>query len=207
MLLYRILKPIAVFLVRLILPFKILKKERLFKNNGGLYICNHYTLLDVAFIASLEKGPVHFLGKSELFKSKLGKWFFNKTGVIPVNRDKTDASAILRGLKLLKAGNKLSVFPEGHRNKTKEEILEIQGGAGIFAIKSKCPIQPVIMVRKPKPFRLNYLMVGEPFELCEFYDKKITSADYDLIGNILKEKLLTLKNELREYLLKKGKKV
>jgi len=194
-------------LVRLFLPFKTLRKDRLIKNSGCLYICNHYRIFDAVFVASLEKGQIHFVGKSELLKTRIGKWFFTKIGVIPVNRDNTDAVALIKGIKLLKDNKKLSVFPEGTRNKTDKEILEIKGGAGIFAIKSKKPIQPVTMLKKSRFFRMNYLMVGEPFELSEYYGKKLTSEDYENIGALLKEKMLALKNELREYLLLKGKKV
>jgi len=205
--LYQIVKAIILPIVRIILPFKILRRDRIINNKGSLYICNHYRVLDVSYIASLEKGKIHFIGKSELFKSKIGKWLFTKVGVIPVNRDKTDAIAIMKGIKLLKEGKKISVFPEGTRNKTNKELLDIKGGAGIFAIKSKCPIQPVMMLKKPRYFKKTYLMVGETFELSEFYDRKLTSADYDNIANIIIEKMLALKNELREYLISKGKKV
>jgi 1-acyl-sn-glycerol-3-phosphate acyltransferase len=208
MFLYKLVRAIILPFVRLILPFKVLKKDRLNSDTGRLIICNHFRILDVAYISSLQKEQIHFIGKSELFKSKIGKWFFTKVGVVPVNRDKTDALAIIKGIKLLKEGKKISIFPEGTRNKTTDkELLEIKGGAGIFAIKSKCPIQPVMMLKKPRYFKTTYLMVGEPFELSEYYDKKLTSDDYDTIGNIIKDEMLKLKNELKEYLISKGKKI
>lgn len=42
---------------------------------------------------------------------------------------------MMTAMKLLKDGNKLVVFPEGTRNKVNEELQEIKGGAGVFAVK------------------------------------------------------------------------
>ena len=79
-------------------------------------------------------------------------------------------------LKCLKNNEKVAIFPEGTRNKTKtNDLQEIKGGAGVFAVKAKCCVVPMMMLKKPKLFCKTKVIVGEPFELSEFYDLKLAS--------------------------------
>ena len=64
---------------------------------------------------------------------------------IPVNRDGNDVRALLDCLKCLKNGEKISIYPEGTRNKTGEGMLPFRHGAAAMAIKAKVPIIPVMM--------------------------------------------------------------
>lgn len=205
MFLYRLLRFILMPIMRIIMPFKVYHKDRVLEGGGSLYICNHYRKMDIFYMASLDKKPVHFIAKAELFKNPIAKRLFTRLGVIAVNRDSNDITALLKGLKYLKAGQKLSLFPEGTRNKGEQELLELKGGAGLFAVKAKVPIQPVMQYTKARYFKKNYLIVGQPFELSSYYGKKLSSADFDDINMIMRDKMLELKGELIDLLKSKGK--
>ena len=61
--------------------------------------------------------------------------------------------------------------------------------------------------RQPKPFKVAHILYGKPFELTEFYDKKLTEEELAKADDIIKEKILGLKREHAEYLAaKKSKK-
>ena len=92
------------------------------------------------------------------------------------------------------------------RNKTGEELQELKGGAGVFAVKTKSPVVPVMFLKKPRIFRRTFYIVGKPFELDEFYDKKLVKEDYDKIDSIIRDKMLKTREKLKEYRRKKGKK-
>lgn len=205
MYLYRFLKFLLMPIMRLIFPFKIYEMQRVINQGGGLIICNHYRKVDVFYVASLDKKPIHFIAKAELMKSPLAKGLFTRLGAIPVNRDSTDVGALMKGLRHLKDGRKLSLFPEGTRNRSGQVLLELKGGAGLFAVKSKKPIQPVMQYGRAKYFRKNYLIVGEPFELTEYYGKRLTAKDFDDINDIMRDKMLNLRQELIEKMRENGK--
>lgn len=205
MYLYRFLKFLLMPIMRLILPFKVYEKGRVIKEGGGLIICNHYRKVDIFYVASLDKKPIHFIAKAELMKNPIAKALFTRLGTIPVNRDSTDVGALMKGLRYLKDGRKLSLFPEGTRNKSNQVMLELKGGAGLFAVKSQKPIQPVMQYGRAKYFRKNYLLVGEPFELSDYYGKRLTAKDFDDMNDIMRKKMLELRQELIEKMRADGK--
>ena len=104
--------------------------------------------------------------------------------------------ALMNAMKVLKEGKKLVIFPEGTRNKTGEELQELKSGAGLIAVRTKTPVVPVMFLKHPKIFRRSYMIVGKPFELKEFYDKKLTKEDYETIDNIIREKMIETRAEL-----------
>ena len=96
------------------------------------------------------------------------------------------------------------IFPEGTRNKTgTNELQEIKNGAELFAVKTKSPIVPTMIYKKSKIFRKTYLMIGKPFELQEFYDKRLTDEDYKEMNRIIVEKLKEVQKELIKTVEKK----
>lgn len=109
---------------------------------------------------------------------------------IPVDRGKTDLNAIKLSMRVLNDEKVLTIFPEGTRNKTEQELSEVKAGAAMFAIKTKTPIVPVWIKKKPKVFRPNTLRFGKAFTLEEFYDQKLTAEVMEKAGQKIAEKLL-----------------
>ena len=62
----------------------------------------------------------------------------------------------------------------------------------MFAIKAKAPIVPVWINRRPKPFRLTKIEIGEPYELNEFYDKRLDEPTLKEAGQIMNDKILEI---------------
>ena len=120
----------------------------------------------------------------------------NKVEAIPVSRDGQDAKAIMMALRYLKKGEKISMFPEGTRNKTKDiELLPLKGGAALFAIKAKVPVYPVMCLRKTRPFHRTKIVVGDPIDLSDFYDMKMTAEDYTAAELRIRENMLAVKHD------------
>ena len=72
----------------------------------------------------------------------------------------------------------------------------------MIAIKTKTPIAPIWIVTKPLLFRKSVYHIGKPFELSEFYGKKLDEETLQKANDIVREKML----ELREEILSKKKK-
>ena len=62
----------------------------------------------------------------------------------------------------------------------------------LFAVKSKSPIVPIWISKKPKVFRKTKIVIGEPYELSEFYDKKLDEKTLKKAGEIVNKKLIEL---------------
>ena len=179
--------------------------QKKFNDRSYLIISNHKSVLDVIPPVLVTDKPVYYMAKKEIFDKRIGKWFANKCECISVNRDGNDVRAIMQAMKRLKEGSVVCIFPEGTRNKTEEMFLPFKSGAASLAIKTKTPIIPIVHIRKITFFRRIKFYCGEPFELTEFYDKKLTQEDMERADGILLQKMTELYCELKNLTSKKKK--
>ena len=186
---YKFLKGLVNFFNQIIHPYKLIGKEKV-KDGAAVLVGNHYRIWDIVHMACTTKERVHFITKQELYKNKFLAYLCRKVEAIPVSRDGQDAKAIMTALRYLKKGEKISMFPEGTRNRTDAELLPLKGGAALFAIKAKVPVYPVMSIGKTKYFRRTPIIVGDPIDLSEFYDKKMTAEDYARAEEIVRENML-----------------
>lgn len=163
--LYKILKPIIKFLVKIIFHPKVVGLENL---NEDSYILagNHTSILDCILIIATNKKVVHFLGKDELFKG-MKKGLFKNMGVIPVDRKRKSPQSIVMAEEVLNSDGVVCIFPEGTINKTNNVIMPFKYGAVkiandtnkkivLFAIKGKYKIfGKSICIEYNKPYRLE----------------------------------------------------
>lgn len=188
----------------LFFPIKIIGKENL-PEGGAVVVCNHLSFVDPLYLAKLNvREDYTIIAKKELFKNKFFGNILRKYGGISIDRENPELKTLLAVIKNLKKGEKLLLFPEGTRNKSGTINLQpIKGGTAIFAVRAKAPIVPVMIYKKARLFSRNILIVGKPFELSNFYDKKCTEEDYTLMDKIIFEKMVEEQNNLFAMLKKK----
>mgnify|MGYP001638881507 CR=1 FL=1 len=196
------LRMLVIPVFRLCLPIRFYGKRKV-ADGACVYVCNHYRIWDVIYPAATTWEGIHFVSKKSVTTNWFMKGFCKRLKVIEVNRDGSDVRAVMDSLKCLRNGEKISLFPEGTRNKTGAEMLPFKGGAAVMAIKAKVPIVPMMIYKKPKPFRLNHILIGEPFELSEYYDRKLTEEDIREADEKLRNRLLDMRREHAEYLASK----
>jgi 1-acyl-sn-glycerol-3-phosphate acyltransferase len=200
------------FLRVIFIPFYFLLKPFRFYGNkkvpdgACVFVGNHYTLFDIVYPACLTWDGIHFLSKKENMNAPLLGSLCRAVKVISVNRDGNDVRALLDCFKCLKNGEKISIYPEGTRNKTDAEMLPFKHGAAIMAIKAKVPVIPVMLYSKPRFFRCTHVLVGDPVDLSEFYDRKLTDEEATKADDKIREVMLGLRQEHKEYLENKKKK-
>ena len=203
MLTYGFLKKVCNAFVQIFFPYKLIGKEKV-KDGACILVGNHYRIWDIVHMACVTDEKVHFIAKQEIFENKFLAHLCDIVEAIPVSRDGQDAKAVMIALRYLKKGEKISMFPEGTRNRTKEELLPLKGGAALFAIKAKVPIYPVMCVRKTRLFRRTKVIVGDAVDLSAFYDRKMAAEDYAEAEEIIREAMLsTRRNYLAEQEAKK----
>ena len=205
MLTYGFLKKFMVAVTQILFPFKLGEKEKV-KDGACVLVGNHYRIWDIVHMACTTREKVHFITKKELYKNKFLAHLCDIVEAIPVSRDGQDAKAVMTALRYLKNGDKISMFPEGTRNRTDEDLLPLKGGAAMFAIKAKAPVYPVMCPHKTRLFRRTKILVGDPIDLSAFYDRRLTAEDYEEAEEIIREKMLETKRTAIEMFIKKTKK-
>lgn len=180
--------------VRLVYPFKYVGNKNAPKG-ACIYVSNHYRMIDPMYVLPTTKEGVHFIAKKETETMPILGFFVKKVKTICVSRDGNDARAILDGLKCLKNGEKLAIYPEGQRNKTDEPFLPFKSGSALFAIRAKVPVVPMVIYKKARFLQRNYILMGEPFELSEYYGVKLTEEVLQEADGKIMQAMLKLRTD------------
>ncbi len=152
-LLYRVIKPLAVGLFRMVFRPKIIGKTNIPKRGAVVLAGNHIKFWDCFMVMAATKRCVHFLAKAELFGNFFTNWFFKTAGIIPVHRNRKDKSALEDAEKYLLNNCVIGIFPEGTTNKTTAPLLPFKIGAVKMANDTQTPIVPFIIRGKYIPFK------------------------------------------------------
>ncbi|AZB43356.1 1-acyl-sn-glycerol-3-phosphate acyltransferase [Bacillus sp. FJAT-42376] len=154
-----------------------------FPKEGSVLLCsNHIDNLDPPIVGACTPRMVHFMAKEELFKIPVLGKILIKVGAFPVKRGLSDREALRKGLKILKDGEVLGLFPEGTRSKD-GKLGKGLAGAGFFALRSNALVVPCAVVGPYKPFRKVRIYFGEPLNVSEYRENKV-SAD-EMTGVIM----------------------
>lgn len=193
MFLFHVIKFFFFIPMSIMFPTKFVGKENLPQKNAVM-VCNHTSNIDGLLFAAHLKEKNFYLAKKELFDTKFKAFVMRNIGCISIDRSINDMTAIKKCLKVLKDGRKLVIFPEGTRvNNENMQLGEIKAGAAMLAIKTKTPVVPIYINRKPKLFKKVVVTIGKPFEFTQFYEGRLDSDKQEQAGEILADKM----NELR----------
>ena len=121
--------------------FRIDGREHLVTEGAVLVAANHQSYLDPPILANLYDTPMYFLARKTLFRG-FCNWLYRKWNAFPVDQDNPDLAGLKLIIRLLKAGERVAIFPEGART-LDGNIAEAAPGVGFVAAKSGAVIQPV----------------------------------------------------------------
>lgn len=187
-------------------PTAIKGKKNLPKGKAILSL-NHRSNWDYVLFGVNSTTKYRVLAKKELFKNKLFGAVLRNFGGIEIDREANDINAIKTCMKILKEDKKLLVFPEGTRLKDESLVMgEIKSGLALIAIKTKTPIVPVWIRNKPKAFRRSVYYIGKPFELSDFYGRKLDEETLLDANQIIREKMIEVGELGKKKKEKKNKK-
>lgn len=182
----------------ILLPTRIIGRKNLPKKGRMIFCCNHQSNWDVVMLATkIYRRRFYYIAKEALFKNKISALVIRNLGGYPVKKSTTDISAIKKTLSYLKNEKAVCIFPEGARLQTADKN-DLRDGAIIFALKTKSPIVPACIIKKPALFVFNKIVIGEPFNLSEMEEFKGKKMNEELIAKgrkILKEKMFGLYNQ------------
>ncbi|KKB38437.1 lysophospholipid acyltransferase family protein [Bacillus thermotolerans] len=163
-----------------------------FPKEGGVLLCsNHIDNLDPPVVGITAPRPVSFMAKEELFKVPIFGKMVGNLNAFPVKRGMSDRDAIRKGLKLLKEGHVLGLFPEGTRSKT-GEIGKGLAGAGFFALRTDAQVVPCAIVGPYKVFGKLKVVYGSPIDMEELRSRKASAEE---VTEVIMSHIRRLKEE------------
>lgn len=153
------------------------------KQGSAILVSNHLSFSDSFFLPLVCPRPITFLAKAEYFTGKgikglFSKMFFTGVGQVPIDRTSGRAAeaAINTGIRILKQGDLLGIYPEGTRT-ADGRLYRGKTGMARMALESGSPVIPVAMIGtyeiqppgkvRPKIRRVG-IRFGEPLEFGRY---------------------------------------
>ena len=146
-LLYLIAYPILFLITKIFLGLKIKRRENLSKvGDEYIVVANHINMIDCAMIAlSIFPRVPYFLTLQSNLQIPFIKYLVMLLRGVPIPRNKSGKEKMVNTInKLLKKGEVVGIYPEGHLIPYCDTIREFKDGAFNFSVKNSVQILPIV---------------------------------------------------------------
>jgi 1-acyl-sn-glycerol-3-phosphate acyltransferase len=172
-------------LLRLVFRPRAEGLENIPRTGGAILASNHLAVADSFFMPLvIPRRRVTFPAKMEYFtgrgvKGRLKKWFFTGVGQIPIDRSSGSAAqaALDTGIRLLREGHLLGIYPEGTRSPD-GRLYKGKTGMARMVLEAGVPVVPVAMFdtdkvnpigsKMWKPHKVH-IKIGKPLDFSRYY--------------------------------------
>lgn len=127
--------------LRVLFRITVEGEENIPRHKGFILVANHRTNFDPLLAVFKIYKQVRFMAKAELFRSRVGGWFFRSVGAFPVERGRGDTGAVDWAIALIRAGEVLGMFPEGTRSPD-GKTLRPKSGTAMVAMQTGADVLP-----------------------------------------------------------------
>ena len=138
--------------------------ENLGRHPVAVYAANHTSYMDTPVIFASLPFQFRILAKKELWSYPFIGWYLARSGQIPIDtvNPRATVSSLGVGLKALRGGMPLFVFPEGGRTPN-GELQSFLSGAAYLAIRAQVPLVPIALsgVYDLLPIHTRHFYPGE----------------------------------------------
>ncbi len=147
---------------------EVVGAENFLASQPAVYAANHTSYMDTPVVFASLPFQFRILAKTELWKLPFIGWYLDRSGQIPINtaNPRATLSSLAAGVKALRSGMPLFVFPEGARTPN-GELQPFLSGAAFLAIRAQVPLVPIALIGV-----YNLL----PIHTTHFYPGKLTLA-------------------------------
>ena len=184
MLFYWFLRFVAIGpIVRLVFRPRVEGVHHVPRSGAAILASNHLSASDWIFMPLSLRRRVTFLAKAEYFtgrgvKGFAKRLFFTGAGQVPIDRSSATAAegAITTGLRILREGKLLGIYPEGTRSPD-GRLYRGKTGVARMALETGVPVIPVAMIgtdqvqpigkRLPRVHRVT-VRFGEPLDFSRY---------------------------------------
>jgi len=160
-------------LAKLIAHMDVIDYDKIPQEDNFLLTTNHTSRLDSPFLMLSTPRDDFVAVVTRKYRKKIFfKWFLEKVGVIWMNREETDFSALREAINYLRKGWIVGIAPEGTRS-GEQKLMQGKAGAAVLAERANVLIVPVSitgpadMVSDLLHFKKAKIVVrfGEPYRL------------------------------------------
>lgn len=139
---YRFVRAIVRQWIRLLGGVTIVGAENIPRSGPVILAPNHRAHVDPPYLSLITPRPMHFMAKEELFKVPVLSAIIRGVGTFPVKRGVPDRAALRHAVDLLKAGQVVTIFPEGTRSED-GALRPAEKGFALIARQANAMIVPV----------------------------------------------------------------
>jgi len=154
LLVYHIVRGWSLILIKVLgCAVTVSGKEKIPRKGGVCFVSNHDGYFDIALLLAYCGRPFGFIAKKELlFLPFINIWIFMLGGLFIDRKNiKSAVKTINNGVKRIKTGGGMIIFPEGHRAKGRG-LLPFHPGSLKLATQAGAPIVPVAIEGTYKVF-------------------------------------------------------
>jgi 1-acyl-sn-glycerol-3-phosphate acyltransferase len=167
-----------------------------------IFVSNHISYIDAAYLVKVFRQPVRPLAKIELSTVPIFGFIYKKAVVVVDRSSPQNRALSIRILEsIIQKGISVMVFPEGTFNLSNKPLKEFYDGAFRVAIETQTPIKPVLFLDTFN--RMNYKSIFSltPGKCRSVYLEEIPVTGLTLNDtHSLKEKVYSIMEEkLKEY--------
>ena len=138
----------AATMLRLALsPVEIVGADKLNICQVAVYASNHLSYMDTPVLFAKLPFQFRILAKQALWKIPFVGWYLKRSGQVPIDSHspRSAVAGLLRGVKVLKAGTPLFLFPEGARSPD-GTMHSPASGCAFMAIRAGVPLIPLALI-------------------------------------------------------------
>jgi len=164
--------------------------DKLDPTQPAVYASNHLSYMDTPVLFANLPFQFRILAKQALWKIPFVGWYLNHSGQVPIDASSSRSAiaGLLRGVKALKSGLPLFVFPEGARSPD-GALHPMASGCAFMAIRAGVPLVPLALIGtyellpihvyalRPRPLKI---IVGDPIPTSD-----LTTKDADALTDRL----------------------
>ena len=166
-------------LVRAMYRLEVVGADRLPMTGPAVIAPNHDSVLDGIVLGAAISRELRFLGKAELWQSRLLGWVLDGLGAVGIKRGCGDHLALARMRQALEAGQAVAIFPQGavcgdrvwHRGAAR---LALMTGASLV------PVRLVGTARALSRGRIGFprlrVIFGEPIEVARAQEEPVAAT-------------------------------
>ena len=113
----------------------------------AVFAANHTSYMDTPVVFAGLPFQFRILAKKELWGLPFIGWYLDRSGQIPIDtaNPRTTLSSLGAGIKTLRAGLSVFVFPEGART-PHGDLQNFLNGAAYLAIRGQVPLVPIALI-------------------------------------------------------------
>jgi 1-acyl-sn-glycerol-3-phosphate acyltransferase len=183
--LFRVLQAVIPPVARAVFRPTMIGRDNVPRTGGVILASNHLSFADSVVIPVVAPRNVAFLAKHDYFngtgiKGALQRGWFEGLGMLPVDRDDTQAAMVSLdiALEVLRRGDAFGIYPEGTRSRD-GRLYRGRTGVAHLALTAGVPVVPVGLIgteklqpvgaRLPKLVKVT-VAFGEPIDFTGRYD-------------------------------------